>query len=282
MRNSKNLRHLWHAVRQAVAHDVFTLAKAASYSAVVSLFPALLVLVFLLGLNPEAAGLQHTLNTLVTSLLPPNIVPVILNYVSTEQHAAHSVLMLSWTGVVSFLGAQGVLLTLMEGFRRAYAVRRFEASRWNERVKAFFLVPLSVVPMALASALILYGHQIEAWMFYYTDHQIHFIVVLGWRLMRWIIALSSSVVVLMVIYRYGIPVRHKWRTLFPGAALATVMWFGATLLFGWYVGHFAHYTQIYGQLGSGIALLFWLYMVAYSILVGAEFNAQRKHHKVIS
>jgi membrane protein len=148
-------------------------------------------------------------------------------------------------------------------------------------VKAGFLVPVSLGPMVMASALILYGHQIEAWISSHTEHHVVILVVLGWRLMRWVIALSSSVVVLMIIYQYGLPIRHKWRTLLPGAALATITWFGATLLFGWYVGHYAHYSQVYGQLGAGIALLFWLYMVAYSILVGAEFNAQRKHSKAL-
>jgi len=261
-------------VRQATVHDALMLARAASYSAVVSLFPALIVLVFLLRLNPGTQGLEHTLNTMVTSLLPPNAAPVILSYVLQEQHKAHSGLMLTWTGIVSYFGAQGIMLALMEGFRRAYSIHRHEVNRVREHIKAALLVPLSLLPMALASVLIINGHQIEAWTTSHADHHARIYFVIAWRLLRWIIALSCSVAVLMMIYQYGIPVRNKWKSLLPGAALATLMWFGATLLFGWYVGHYAHYTQIYGQLGAGIALLFWLYMVAYSVFVGAEFNAQ--------
>jgi membrane protein len=270
------MRHLWYALRAATRHDALMLAKSASYSAVVSLFPALMVLVFLLGLNPGTEGISHAMNSLVESLLPPNAVPLILNYLSTQQHTPHSAIFLSWTGLVSFVGAQGILLTLMEGFRRAFSINRHEVKRWRERMKAILLVPLATVPMAAATVLIVYGHQIEEWTTMHSIDELRDTVVFGWRMLRWAIALLCSVTVLMMIYQYGIPMRHKWRQLLPGAALATAFWFGATLLFGFYVGHYAHYSQVYGQLGAGIALLFWLYMVAYSVLVGAEFNAQHK------
>jgi membrane protein len=46
------------------------------------------------------------------------------------------------------------------------------------------------------------------------------------------------------------------------------------LIFGWYVTRFANYSEVYGSLGAGIALLFWLYIVSLSVLCGGEFNAQ--------
>ena len=64
------------------------------------------------------------------------------------------------------------------------------------------------------------------------------------------------------------------RATLPGAVVATVMWFVTTLLFGWYVTRYANYSEVYGSLGAGIALLFWLYIISLSVLCGAEFNAQ--------
>jgi len=55
--------------------------------------------------------------------------------------------------------------------------------------------------------------------------------------------------------------------------LATAMWFGVTMLFGWYLQRYADYSIIYGSLGVSIALLVWMYMVSLVILIGAEFNA---------
>jgi membrane protein len=65
-----------------------------------------------------------------------------------------------------------------------------------------------------------------------------------------------------------------WRASLPGAALATGLWFVSTLLFGFYVTRFANYSRVYGSLGAAIALMFWLYLVALCVLIGAEFNAQ--------
>jgi len=66
----------------------------------------------------------------------------------------------------------------------------------------------------------------------------------------------------------------SWRASLPGAAIATLLWFVTTLLFGFYVTRFANYSQVYGSLGAAIALLFWLYIIALSVLIGSEFNAQ--------
>jgi membrane protein len=67
----------------------------------------------------------------------------------------------------------------------------------------------------------------------------------------------------------------SWRASLPGAVLATLVWLVTTLLFGYYVTRFADYSRVYGSLGAAIALMFWLYIIALSVLIGAEFNAQR-------
>ena len=66
----------------------------------------------------------------------------------------------------------------------------------------------------------------------------------------------------------------SWRASLPGAALATALWFASTLSFGIYVTRFANYGRVYGSLGAAIALMVWLYIIALTVLVGAEFNAQ--------
>jgi membrane protein len=76
----------------------------------------------------------------------------------------------------------------------------------------------------------------------------------------------------------GTPIRQPWRQVIPGAVAATVMWFLTTLAFGWYVTRFANYSQVYGSLGAGIALLFWLYIISLSVFFGAEFNRQFDLH----
>ena len=58
----------------------------------------------------------------------------------------------------------------------------------------------------------------------------------------------------------------------PGAIAASIVWFGATLAFGWYVTRIADYTIFYGSFGAGIATLVWLYITSFTALLGAELN----------
>ena len=100
-----------------------------------------------------------------------------------------------------------------------------------------------------------------------------YVVILA-RLVRWLLALLTSVTVLAIIYHLGTPRTQSWRRILPGSVLATAIWFPATLAFGWYVTRHAHYRQVYGSLGAGVALLIWLYIILVSVMIGAEFNAE--------
>jgi membrane protein len=97
-------------------------------------------------------------------------------------------------------------------------------------------------------------------------------------IVRWAVAFTGSIGIIALIYHMGTPMRQSWKRTIPGAVLATALWFLTTLAFGWYVTRFANYSQVYGSLGAGIALLFWLYIISLSVLSGAEFNAQCNAH----
>ncbi|MBV8050973.1 MAG: YihY/virulence factor BrkB family protein [Acidobacteriaceae bacterium] len=83
----------------------------------------------------------------------------------------------------------------------------------------------------------------------------------------------TSIAVIALIYHNGVPRTQPWHSVLPGATMATVLWFVATALFGWYLQNYADYSLIYSSLGAAIALLVWMYMISLVILVGAEFNA---------
>jgi membrane protein len=119
-----------------------------------------------------------------------------------------------------------------------------------------------------------FGHQIEQWMISNADHVLLPLVIVLWRIARWLIAIATSIAVLEVIFHFGTAVRPPWYRTLPGAVLATSTWFGSTMAYGWYVTRFADYSRVYGSLGAGIVTMVWLYFVSIAVLVGAEFNAQ--------
>jgi hypothetical protein len=135
--------------------------------------------------------------------------------------------------------------------------------------------PLALIPLSLATIVVVFGHQIEDWMIANADHELRYIVLVFWRIVRWSIALLTSVTVLTALYHFGTSHKEHWSRVAPGAIAATFLWFPATLAFGFYVTRIADYTMFYGSFGAGIATLVWLYLTAFSVLVGAELNAQR-------
>ncbi len=265
-------QHLRRALWKAFGHNAFTIAKAAAYSELLSLFPSLLVGAKLLAAAPASEAVRADVRTMLSDLLPPDTMNLAATYFTPTSHRSHRLLVSA--GIIALAAAMGVMLSLMEGFRRAYRLPRGQFGFWKERLVAMLLIPSTLLPMLCATAFVVFGHQIEQGMIANADHAMRSWVVLAWRGSRWLIALLTSVAVLQMIFHFSTAVRPPWARTLPGALLATTTWFGSTMAYGWYVTRFADYTRVYGSLGAGIATMVWLYFVSVATLVGAEFNAQ--------
>jgi len=109
----------------------------------------------------------------------------------------------------------------------------------------------------------------------------HWIIVLI-RTAFWCLAALAASSAIAAVYRYA-PNRRKaqWRWLTPGSVLATLAWLATALGFGFYTANMAHYNATYGALGSVVALLMWLYLSAYVLLLGAELNSELEHQTAV-
>ncbi len=276
-----NLRR---AVWSAFGHGAFSMAKAAAYSAILSIFPAVLVVTTIFATMPAGSDMRGDLRTDFQQILPPETMHLVQSYF--VYNPARSIRIVTGSAMITVYGAMGMLLSLMEGFRRAYRVPHGLWGFWKERLVALALVPGAMIPMAVATLFLAFGHSIERWMIENTNLELHFYLILLWRLTRWIIAVFATIFSLALVYHYAVPrqklktgsgrfrlVRGRWRETLPGATIATATWFITTLIYGWYLSRFSDYSIVYGSLGAGIATLVWLYMVSLNILIGAEFNA---------
>jgi membrane protein len=257
-----------------LAHDSLNVAQSAAYSAMISLFPALIIAAAFVGFLPYTAPIRFQLALFFNRILPSDVTPLLQSYFATTHHTPKSVRAIIIGVFVSLTGASSVIATFMEGFRRAHRLPPDCWNFWQRRARAYLLVPLSLIPLAIASLLVVFGHIIATWLTMHVAPQARTPVYVIALVVRWTIALTGSTMVIAVIYHMGTPLRQPWKRTIPGAVMATAMWFLTTLAFGWYVTRFANYSQVYGSLGAGIALLFWLYIISLSVLCGAEFNAQ--------
>jgi membrane protein len=256
---------------QAFLHGQFSIAKGSAYSSILTMFPAFLVVTSVLEASHKTEGFLREIAAAVGWVLPPGSRSAALAFLQSKQH--HATRIIYSASVVTLLAASGVMISWMEGFRKAYNMPNTWGF-WKERAIAFYLVLLALIPLGFATILVAFGSEIEDWMQTQTMHLFKPLIVLVWVGVRWAIALSTSVAVMGLIYHHGLPKTQSWRRVLPGAVVATVLWFPATMLFGWYVKDYATYSVVYGPLSAAIALLVWLYIVSVIVLYGAEFNAQ--------
>jgi membrane protein len=263
------LTHLRNVATQAMANDVFDIAKAVAYSGMLMLFPAMLVVTTLLAQVPEGTNLIGTIRGAFAQILPGDSMEMLQSYVLS--HSFHSVQVMASAGTLSLVAGLGMMLSLMEGFRRAYRLPS-DWGFWARRLRALLLVLIALAPLAVATLIVVFGHVIESWMVENSGHEMRTVVLVFWRSVRWSTALLTGMAVLSALYHFGTRRKEHWLRVAPGAFTGTVIWFPSTLVFGWYVTRIADYSMFYGSFGAGIATLIWLYLTAVSVLLGAELN----------
>jgi len=266
----QNLRSFRNALWLSLEHDVLNTAKAAAYSGMLALFPALVVLTALLAQVPEGKSLVGEVRSSFEQVLPADSMSLLQS--AMQARRVHSAQLILSAASLSVFASLGVMLSLMDGFRRAYRQPRGNWGFWQRRFRALLLVPIVIVPLWLATLMLVFGHQIEAWMVANAGHEMRHVVLFFWRMVRWAIALSTCVTVLGALYHFGTRRKEHWAWVGPGALAATLVWFPVTLAFGWYVTRIADYTMFYGSFGAGVATLVWLYISSFSALLGAELN----------
>src|SRR5215831_5369052 len=257
------------AVWRAFQHDAFAIAKASAYSAILTFFPALLVLGSVLATVKRGEVYLREISYALGRILPAGSATALAYLKGTTQRPVG---LLFGTSLLTVWTASGVVVSWMDGFRRAYQLPK----TWGlvkERLIAVSLVIMAGLPLTFATILVAFGARIETRVLFHIGHEFGPLILFLWIMIRWTIAIMTSVAVIALIYHNAVPRTQPWHSVLPGACLATAMWFAATALFGWYLQHYADYSVIYGSLGAGIALLFWMYLISLVVLIGAEFNA---------
>ncbi|WP_086450214.1 YihY/virulence factor BrkB family protein [Marivivens niveibacter] len=92
--------------------------------------------------------------------------------------------------------------------------------------------------------------------------------------LRWVVALLVLLIALGLLYRYG-PNGDgvsRGRIFTVGSVVAVVLWYGASWLFSYYLANFGNYNEVYGSIGAVAAMLMWLYISSYLVLLGCVLN----------
>ncbi|MFF0751955.1 YihY/virulence factor BrkB family protein [Streptomyces sp. NPDC004267] len=273
----------WRAVlkrtlKEFKADELADRAAALTYYGILALFPALLVLVSLLGIAGKSAT-QQVLDNL-TKLTPGTVRDIITHAVTQLQSSGSTSTVTAVVGLlVALWSASGYVAAFI---RTSNAVYDIPEGRPVWKITPLRLV-LTLVLMVLAciSALLVVltgpvAQQIG------TALGIGDTALTVWSIVKWPVLVVLVTIMIAILYWAAPNARgrgFKWIT--PGSFLALVIWMIASAGFAIYVANFASYNKTYGTLAGVIIFLVWLWITNLAILLGLEFDAEMARERAI-
>jgi membrane protein len=256
-----------------------TWAAALTYYGVLSIFPALLALVSILGLIGNSAT-QPLLNNL-NSIAPgpaKNILASSLHGLSSAQGASTLAFIIGL--VAAIWSASGYIGAFMDAANAVWDAPEGRPIWKRIPVRLGVTIVLLVLLAASALAVVLTGP---------VAQKVGNIIGVGdtfvtvWSIAKWPVLVVVVSFMISLLYWAGPNVKQPgfpWIT--PGGLLAVLLWIVASALFAFYVANFASYNKTYGSLGGIIVFLVWLWITNIIILLGAEFNAEMERSRQIA
>ena len=252
-----------------VSNDrVLAFAASVTFYGLLSLFPAITVLVSLYGLfaAPESIA-QHL--EMLRSFLPESAMSIIGEQamrIARSDQAGLSIAALAGF-LVALWSANAAMKAMMEALNVAYDAEEGRGFIWLTLVSFMFTLS-AIIGLILLFAVVAAVPVILStiWLGGTAD----FLVWAG----RWPVMFVLILLALAVLYRFG-PNRPtpRWRWVTPGSFMAAVGLLALSMLFSWYAANIGKFNETYGSLGAVIAFMTWMWLSATIILVGAELNA---------
>ncbi|MFF8265227.1 YihY/virulence factor BrkB family protein [Streptomyces virginiae] len=254
-------------------------AAALTYYGVLALFPALLVLVSLLGIAGESATKQVLDN--LQKLTPGSARDVISNAVQQLQGNAGIGSLVAIVGLaVAIWSASGYVAAFI---RTSNAVYDMPEGRPVWKVLPLRLaLTITLMILAVASALIVIftgslARQAGAAL------GVGDTAMTVWSIAKWPVLVLLVTIMIAILYWAAPNAKgrgFKWIT--PGSFLALVIWMIASAGFAFYVANFGSYNKTYGTLAGVIVFLIWLWITNLAILLGLEFDAEMVRQRAIA
>jgi membrane protein len=241
-------------------------AAALTYYALMSLFPALLLVVSLLGLLGQYPDTYNAVISYLRDVVPADTLNAVNSSVKQAiQHKGNAATGLVIGVVTALYGTTGVLEAARRALNVVFGVekrRSFLRRKGRDIVSSFILMGLVLATLIL----VFVGGSL-------ADHVFGNGVVHAWNIARWPLAVVVAMLAFAYIY-YVTPdlEQRHFKFMTPGAAVAVIVWIVISVGFSEYLSHYSDINAIYGTFAGAIILVAWVWLTNVSLLFGAELN----------
>jgi membrane protein len=256
------------------AHEMTDTAGTLTYFGMMSLFPALLLGVTLLGVFGQQSVVSDASDYLLRNGADPQTAAVVRQalqkVISSSGGALGFALILSI--LLALNGASGAFAAAGRALNVVYGVsedRGFVQRKLTDVACTLLVILLFAIVLV---ALFLGGKIADDLL---GKIGLGSTAKAVWSVARWPVAVVAAMVGYALVYAVApnvIPRRYRWIT--PGAAFGVVLWIVLSVAFAIYIKNFSTYGAAYGAFGAAIVLLLWMYLSANAFLFGAEVNAE--------
>lgn len=254
-------------------------AAALTYFGVLAVFPALLVLVSLLGVAGESTTAKVLDN--LRKLAPGSARDVISDAVVQLQGRSGVGSLLAIVGlVVALWSASGYVAAFIRASNAVYDVP--EGRPVWKTLPLRLALTLTLMVLATASALIVVftgGLARQAG----TVLGIGDGVLAVWSIAKWPVLVFLVTTMIALLYWAAPNTKGRgWKWVTPGSVLALAIWMAASAGFAFYVANFASYNKTYGAVAGVVVFLVWLWITNLAILLGLEFDSEMARQRAIA
>ncbi len=266
------------SVREFKHDDITDRAAALTYFGILALFPAMLVLVSILGLLGKSTT-QKVLNNI--GQIAPGGVHTFLNGVVTQvQGKAGAAGIAGIIGLlVALWSASGYVAAFMRASNAIYDVDEGRPIWKTIPVRILTTLALVIMLLIAAAIVVLTGpvaNQVG------SAFGIGHATVLIWDIAKWPVLAIIVSMMLTLLYKASPNVQQPaFRWISAGGIVAVIIWLIASGAFALYVSFSGSYNKTYGSLATVIVFLVWLWITNIAILLGAEFNAETQRERAI-
>jgi len=265
---AKSKRLIGGIVTSITEKNLSLTAAGVAFYGMLALFPGLAAVIAIWGLLADPQVLIEQLD-LIRTILPSDVTRLVETQINALMNAGGD--KLGWAGLLSTMlaiwSARSGVAALMLGLNAIHG-------RQNRNSLRHYLTAL-ILTVALLGVSVVTLSAVVIVPIIFAIIPLGTMTAILVELFRWAAAIFVLMAGLAVIYRFGPNnrgERMKWVT--PGAVLAVGLWALASYGFSLYLSNFANYNEVYGSIGAAVAMLIWLFISAFLILLGAVVNLE--------
>lgn len=254
---------------QLKKREIKALPEQIAFNLVMAIVPLLVVIVQL--------GTYFSLNTdlveyLITAYAPYEIQELLIGLFSTSSPTSSGSIIFFVTTAVSFfwLISKG-FYGISTAANTTYQVP-FMKFAYLERIFSFLIVVFMIFALVCAMIFALFGQSLIVLILHVLNIQIESHLMITFNLIKSLISFLAYFTFFLSLFYLAPSIKMKISEIIPGALVTSVGWSISSIVFTFYANHIANYNKFYGSLSVIIMLLFWLFILGYTIMIGIQVN----------